>query len=193
VPADAPTALYYGRLTEAKGLHIALDAWQRLGPSHCDAHLLLAGDLEAGTDPGLAAMVTTLGRTGAATVLPSQRHVAPLLHAADVVLFPTLAQEAFGRVALEALVTGRPVIASDIGGVPEILAGPLAELLVPPGDADALATTLASLLRWREERPGLGTLCRTEAESRFSFDRHVDTVATALERAASGRRSHARS
>ena len=179
LPADVPTALYYGRMTEGKGLGVVLDAWDRLAPDPGAAHLVLAGDFAAADDPWRSRVDRAVA-SGTVTSLPAQRDVVPLLHAADLVLFPSQLQESFGRVALEALVTHRPVLASAIGGVPEILRGPLEELLVPPGDAAALATGIEALLRWRQDRPGLGALCGAEAERRFSFPAYVESLEASL-------------
>jgi glycosyltransferase involved in cell wall biosynthesis len=180
LPAGAPTALYYGRLAAAKGVGVVLDAWQRLSAGASGAHLVLAGDLDPSDDPGVAAQVAELVAQGTATVLPAQRDVLPLLHAADVVLFPTLLPEAFGRVTLEALVTERPVLASRIGAVPEVLTGPLEQLLVPPGDACALAEQLGTLLDWRQTQPELGALCAARAAADFSFSAHLDAIERVL-------------
>jgi glycosyltransferase involved in cell wall biosynthesis len=193
LPLDVPTALYYGRFEKAKGLGVALDAWDDLSLRPEQAHLVLAGDFPPDAPVDLRTRVAERAANGRATVLPGQRDVLPLLHAADVVVFPSLLDEAFGRVVLEGLVTQRPVVGSDIGGVPEILAGPLDRLLVPPGDAAALASTLASMLRWRQDEPGLGELCRWHAEARFSFDTHVEQLEAVLgESAGRHRRSTVR-
>ncbi|MCZ2829867.1 glycosyltransferase family 4 protein [Modestobacter sp. VKM Ac-2986] len=183
LPAHSRTALYYGRLTADKGLDVALDAWELLGPGVSGATLVLAGDLDPVGDPELAARVRQLAANGTVTWLPTQRDVLPLLHAADVVLFPTKLPEAFGRVALEALMTGRPVLASDIGAVPEVLTGRLDRLLVPPGDARALAEQLRLLLDWRDTQPGFGAWCAAEAEAHFSFTAHLSAVESVLDHA----------
>ncbi|MGY2078733.1 glycosyltransferase family 4 protein [Modestobacter sp. SYSU DS0657] len=183
---DVPTVLYYGRLEEAKGLTVTLDAWEQLAPRAGEAHLLLAGDVPPGEErwaPQLDAAVAT----GTVTVLPNQGDVVPLLHAADVVVFPTLLEEAFGRVALEALMTHRPVLASDLGAVGEILTGPLARFLLPAGDAAALAGALEGLVHWRTAEPGLGALCGAEAERRFGFDGYVEALERSLGSAAGAR------
>ena len=187
LPAGVPTALYYGRMAREKGLEVALDAWELLAPARDAAHLVLAGDFGPGDDP-FRARVDRAVATGTVTALPSQRDVVPLLHAADVVLFPTLMQESFGRVALEAIMTHRPVLASAIGAVPEVLSGRLDRSLVPPDDPAALAEGLRSLLPWRQEEPGLGAQCGAEAERRFSFDAYIARLETSLGAAAVARR-----
>ena len=181
LPADVPIALYYGRLEEPKGLLVALDAWQQAQPRLASGHLVLAGGYPPSADASLRARVDELVRAGSVTLLPMQGDVVPLLHAADLVLFPSRLPEAFGRVALEGLMTGRPVLASAVGGVPEIVSGPLAPLLVPEGDAAALAEGIASLLLWRERDPELGARCAAEMTARFSFTEHVDRIEQLLD------------
>ena len=181
LPPEAPIALYYGRLEEPKGLLVALEAWERARSRLGRGHLVLAGGYPRYADASLRARVDELVRAGSATLLPMQGDVVPLLHAADLVLFPSRLPEAFGRVALEGLMTGRPVLASAVGGVPEIVAGPLARLLVPEGDAAALAEGIAALLPWREQEPELGALCAAEMAARFSFTEHVARIEQLLD------------
>ncbi|WP_369130481.1 glycosyltransferase family 4 protein [Modestobacter roseus] len=182
LPADVPIALFYGRLEQDKGLRLALDAWDRTAGRRGAAHLVLAGEFPPTADPALAPRVADLVRTGQATLLPLQRDVVPLLHAADVVLFPSQLPESFGRVALEGLITGRPVLATAVGGVPEILSGPLTELLVPQTDVATFAERLVALLGWRERDPGLGARCAAHAATHFSFPDHVDRLEELLDR-----------
>ncbi|MGY1856584.1 glycosyltransferase family 4 protein [Modestobacter sp. SYSU DS0290] len=182
LPAEVPIALFYGRLEQDKGLRLALDAWDRTAGRRGAAHLVLAGEFPPTADPALAPRVADLVRSGSATLLPLQRDVAPLLHAADLVLFPSQLPESFGRVALEALMTGRPVLATAVGGVPEILSGSLTGLLVPQTDVAAFADRLVDLLDWRTTDPGLGGRCAADAAARFSFPEHVDRLEQLLDR-----------
>jgi glycosyltransferase involved in cell wall biosynthesis len=106
------------------------------------------------------------------------------LHAADVVVVPSIYEEPFGRTVIEAMSTGRPVIASSVGGIPEILTGGLAELLVAPGDAGALAAKLAEVLDWRTGRPDLGPRCADHVARHFTLSSMVDQVEQRLVAAA---------
>ena len=105
----------------------------------------------------------------------------PFLHACDVVAFPSLLPEAFGRVAVEGMATGRPVVASRVGAVPEILSGPMGRFLVEPGFVEELATRLAGLLDWRRDEPGLGDDCAEWVVRRFPFEAHVDGLERILQ------------
>ena len=101
------------------------------------------------------------------------------LHAADVAVVPSLF-EPFGRSVIEGLATGRPVVASRVGGIPEILTGRLAPLLFDSGDAQDLAKRLASLVGWQNATPELGLECRKHIESAFTLRRTVDQLEAAF-------------
>lgn len=167
--------LYYGRILPDKGIGVLLDAWRRLDLSHRPATLVLVGSPEPTADAEIAEQVK---QVNPATLrwFPMQASVVPFLHAADVVIFPSLLPEAFGRVVIEAMSAGRPVIASRVGAVPEILDGPMARFLVPPGDAGELAAAMDSLLDWRTTEPGLAQLCADWVAVHFPYDAHVDQL-----------------
>ena len=184
---DAYVVLYYGRLDPEKGVELLLDAWRRadLPP---EAHLLVAGEAVVHLDAGYAAGLRDSVPAATSTWLPMQVDVVPVLHAADVVVVPSQWDEPFGRVVIEAMSTGRPVVATAVGGIPEILDGPMAEFLVGRDDAAALAHQLERLATWRTTRPGLGDDCADWVASRFTFTTLVDRVETVLAEAAAGPR-----
>lgn len=94
--------------------------------------------------------------------------VAPAYAALDIVCVPSTEAEPFGLVAVEAMAAGRPVVASSIGGLPEIVIHGRTGLLHPPGDAPALAEHLASLLADSEQRAALGHEGRRRFEAEFT-------------------------
>jgi glycosyltransferase involved in cell wall biosynthesis len=138
--------LYLGRLSPEKGATTLLAAWKR-----SSARFLIVGD-------GPAAQAL---RGGAPTNVEFRPTVAPaevpaLIREARALLLPSLWYEAQPRVILEAYAAGVPVLASDLGALPEAV-GPDSGLLVPPGDADAWADAVERLLDDREsERLGHG-------------------------------------
>src|SRR5262249_40268013 len=87
--------------------------------------------------------------------------VPDLMAAADLVVLPSVA-EAFGIVLTEALYLGTPVVASNVGGIPEIVTDGIDGVLVPPADSDALAGAIATLLQDPERRQRLGGARRRE-------------------------------
>jgi glycosyltransferase involved in cell wall biosynthesis len=97
-----------------------------------------------------------------------------------VAVVPSVYEEPFGRTVIEGLATGRPVIASRTGGIPEILAGPLDRFLFEKGDAQALADQLRAAMGWQQREPELAPLCRARVTDNFTLKRMVDGVETNL-------------
>jgi glycosyltransferase involved in cell wall biosynthesis len=188
LPADAPVALFYGRLTEDKGVATVARAWEVLAAHRGQVHLLVAGDWDPGVPREVRTTFEQLVRRGAATVLPARRDVVPLLHAADLVIAPSSYAEPCGRVLLEAMQTGIPPLGSCVGGIPEVLSGPMSRFLVPPDDGAALAAAIARLALWRESEPGLRAECLSYVATHHSFGDYVTRIEEVLaEAAARGR------
>ncbi|MGD0254550.1 MAG: glycosyltransferase family 4 protein [Acidimicrobiales bacterium] len=178
LPDEAFVVLYCGRIDMEKGVEVLLDAWWRMGISPDNARLVLAGspvlqpaeyldNLRAQAPPGCHWFA-------------AQRDVVTLMHAADLVVLPSIVDEAAGRVVLEAMATGRPVIASRSGGIPEVLDGDFARLLVTRGDASELAERLLAFADWRRREPQLGAACRAHVAQRFTLDRTVNGIEQVL-------------
>ncbi len=133
------------------------------------ARLLLVGDgpergkaQQVAEDEGVQSNVVFLGK---------QESVAELLACADLLLLPS-ESESFGLVALEAMACGVPVVASDVGGVPEVVPHGSAGFLAPVGDVEAMASAAIDLLgdrdRWRD-----ASRAAREAAGRFDARRVV--------------------
>lgn len=104
------------------------------------------------------------------------RHdIAAAIAAMDVLAFPSLAAEGFGRPLIEAMAMSRPVVASDIGPSREIL-GEGTGVCVPPGDAKALAAALIEYLRDARAREDAGRRGRLRVENGFSLGSHVRAI-----------------
>lgn len=184
IAEGARVALYLGRLVQSKGVETLLEAWRAIDAPPERAVLILAGhDLE----PGVARLLETF-EDGRVVVLPSQLDVTHLLHASDVVVSPSLAPEAFGRVLIEAMSAGLPAVGTRQGGMAEILVDEMSAHAVEPADADQLAEVLSGLLDWRDTDPGLGARSRAFVETRFPYGGHVDGLETILRTAVSSRK-----
>jgi glycosyltransferase involved in cell wall biosynthesis len=139
---DRPVVLAVGRLAKQKGFEVLLaaaaaPAWRQREPRPLVA---IAGEGPLAGDLAAAAR-----RHGVdVRFLGPRRDVPALLAAADVVVVPSH-WEARALFVQEALLAGRPVVATRVGGIPE-LTGDEAALLVPPGDADALAAAVLAVL-----------------------------------------------
>jgi len=179
--ANPPRLVCLGRLHEEKGFDVALAAAARLSERWPDLEVILAGegpardDLEALAQRGrLAGRVSFPG-----WVAPSA--VPALLASATVVPVPSI-HEGFGLVALEAALAARPVVASRVEGIPEVVVDGETGILVPPGDADALAAAIGGLIADPARARALGGRARALAIERFGVERCVDGYVEVYER-----------
>jgi glycosyltransferase involved in cell wall biosynthesis len=172
---DPRIVLYYGRIVPEKGVGTLLKAWAQLGLSPLDAQLVLVGSPSPLEDPDFADQLSQMD-PAACRWFPLQENVVPFLHAADLVVFPTQLEEAFGRVILEGLATGRPVIAARSGAVSEVMSGFMSRFLVEPRSADDLADRIMENLNWRRDEPELEETCATWVEENFPYDRHLSQL-----------------
>ncbi len=193
---QAFVALTVRRLVPRMGLELLIQAW-------CEARselprsstLLIAGDgplreslIDTAALHGAGTSVRVLGRVG-------QEELRELYRAADVAVVPSLEHEGFGLVVLEAAACGTPSLVSDVGGLPEAIAGLDESLVLPPGDAAALRDRL---LRARAALPSRAAT-RAYAE-RFRWSAvaerhraiHRRLVVRCSEAAASSSDDHAR-
>jgi glycogen(starch) synthase len=170
-----PTVLVAaGRLVEDKGFDVAIRALAEVRQVHPTAVLRLAGDGPARAD--LERLAAELGVADAVELLGwvTPERLPAVLAEAAVVLMPSRWEEAFGLVALQGMQVGRPVVASAVGGLPEVVEDGVTGHLVPPEDPGALADAVAGLLEDPERAERLGAAGRARAESDFGFDRYVD-------------------
>jgi glycosyltransferase involved in cell wall biosynthesis len=141
--------LFVGTLTKVKNVDLLLRTYGSLAP-RLGEHLTIVGDgpLRAGlerlaADLGISARVSFLG-------VQSREKVCELMGTARCLVLPS-SNESWGVVVAEALACGTPVVASHVGGLPEIVRDPVAGVLVEPGNGDALACALLEVLERRHE------------------------------------------
>jgi starch synthase len=171
VDPGRPSVIFVGRVTRQKGLPVLLRAAAALDPA---AQLVLcAGQADT---PELAAEVETLvaelrgGRSGVVWIpemLP-KRAVIQLLSHATVFACPSL-YEPLGIVNLEAMACATAVVASAVGGIPEVVDDGETGLLVPPDDPGALAAALNALVRDPARADALGRAGRERAVAEFGW------------------------
>jgi glycosyltransferase involved in cell wall biosynthesis len=142
---DPATVLFLGRLTEHKGAHLLPEFWRELARLTPGAKLVIAGSgrLEATLARELADDIDAGRVTMVGAV--SNDQASALMGAAAVYLLPSLS-EGFPRVLLESMASGLPFVATDVGGVREVVSPAAQADLIAPGDADALAAAAARLL-----------------------------------------------
>jgi glycosyltransferase involved in cell wall biosynthesis len=150
--AEAPCILAVGNLTPGRGQDVLLRALPAIRSDVTDARLVLVGPTFArpkdlAFEDELRALAEELGVADAVTFAGYEPEMAGAYAAAAVVVNPARTHpETFGRVACEALVAGRPVVATRVGAVPEVLNGVPGAELVSPGDGEALARAIVVTL-----------------------------------------------
>lgn len=195
-PADADgPLLFVGRLVERKGVAVLLDALARMGAARPPLDVV-------GDGPGREALEARARALGIADTVRFHGTVpAPVLarHLArcGALVLPAVVDakrdtEGLGVVLLEALACGRPVIASAAGGITDIVRDDDTGVLVPPGDAGALAAAIAALRADPARARRLAESGRRHVAASFSWDaiapRLVDVYADAMRARAAGRR-----
>jgi glycosyltransferase involved in cell wall biosynthesis len=110
-----------------------------------------------------------------------RRDARDLLPAFDVCVVPSVVEEAFGLTALEAMTAGVPVVATSVGGIPELVEHGVTGLLVPPADEDALARSICAILDSPDRARILAVTAGERAQSLFGMDRVVDGIVGVLQ------------
>jgi glycosyltransferase involved in cell wall biosynthesis len=167
-----------GRLLPIKGFDLLVDALPALAARVPAAHVLLIGDGEARA--ALEARAAGLGVAARLTIAGAVSDVTGLLAGADVLAAPSR-NEGMGRVLVEAMALGLPVVGSTVGGIPDVIVDGECGRLVPADDAAALADALADLGTDAALRAKLGAAARPRAEA-FSTDVAAAAMGSIYER-----------
>lgn len=174
-----------GRLNAWKGQPLALQAFEQVHAKLGEhVALWLVGSPFAGQEHFEQDLKQLIARSPAAAATklePFRPDVDAVWESADVVLVPSTEPEPFGRVAIEAMAFGCPVIAAAHGGLLDIVADNESGMLVPPRDAEALAQAMHKLASDADLRARLGQQARTRQQQVFSVDAYVQGVTQALQ------------
>ncbi len=168
--------LFIGQAVERKGLPVLLRAFEALR-EHVPATLTLVG---ASAEEIAPMLLDDRGVRALGKVSEEDKHAE--LRRADVLCAPSLRGESFGMVLTEAFAASTPVVASDIPGYRDVARDQVDGLLVPPGDALALAESLRALALDPARRAAMATAARERAE-RFSWAHVAEEVADCYEQA----------
>ena len=155
------------RATPEKGVDSLFRAFDRLAVTS-DALLLYAGDGPAFAS--LQALRDSLPSRDRIRLYGYRPDRELLLEAADVCVVPSVWDEAFGLAALEAMSRAKPVVATAVGGIPEVIQAGVTGVLVPPGDEARLAAAIAALLSDRAAGARIGSYARDDVAARFTAE-----------------------
>ena len=162
-----------GRLVPFKGHRYLLEAFAILRLTCRELRLLIVGD-----GPERKALERQAQALKVAQDVHFSGHredVADLLSVMEVFVLPSMAEH-FGRVLLEAMAMERPGVATAAGGVPEVVEEKVTALLVPPGDAGALAGAIRTLLTDPVRAREMGRAGRRRVEAHYTLRRHAELI-----------------
>ncbi len=172
VPDAEPLLVAVGALTPAKGHATLVEAMAEIVASRPRATAVILGEPLLDTDPAyvelLRRRIDQLGLSDRVLLPGFRRDLPSFLARAAVVVHPSICEETFGLVPLEAMAQGRPVVASRVGGVPEVIDDGRTGVLVTPGDSRELSRAVLALLDDPAARERLGRDARRAVAERFS-------------------------
>jgi len=170
-----PLLVIVGRLTTQKGHRYLIEALPAIVEKYPKLRLLIIGDdspFDISTKEETFQLVETLGITENVVFLGERKDVPEILCAADIFVLPSL-WEGFGLVIAEAMAAGKPVIASKIDGIPEVVEDGVTGILVPPKDPDALAKAILQLLNNKNQAKAMGIAGKERVKRYFSVNEMV--------------------
>lgn len=182
IAKDDVVFAFAGRLVGWKGLAVAVRAMAEPALAAVPARLLIIG----GGDelPRLQELAARLSMTQRVTFQPPVPHaeLPPYYATANVGVFPSIGDEAFGITIAEAMACGLPVVASHVGGIPEVVGNEEScGVLVAPGDAKELAAQLARLAADALLRQRMGNAAAQRIRNRFTWKMSAERMLAALD------------
>jgi sugar transferase (PEP-CTERM/EpsH1 system associated) len=183
LPADGLVVGTVGRLAVVKDQRTLILAFAKIVGAHPDlsarARLVIVGDGALRCD--LEDLANAIGIASAIWFAGDRDDVADLMRVFDVFVLPSLG-EGISNTILEAMATGLPVVATRVGGNPELVSEGITGSLVPRGDVERVASAVFELLADAGRRACWGRAARMEVERRFSWDRCVDQYLSVYDR-----------
>jgi glycosyltransferase involved in cell wall biosynthesis len=186
IPPHAPLVASVGVLRPEKGMDVVVRAAQRLVAEFPDLRVLIAGD--GSQRDALARQIAQAGLENVVRLLGHRNDVPEILETVDVAVSAS-EREGSPLAVLEYMEAARPIVATGVGGVPELIEDGTHGVLVPPHDPAALAAGVAKLLRDPESARELGARARERRRREFDFQVTVERVEELYERLLDAKRS----
>lgn len=185
IPPDAPVLATVAVQREPKGIQHMLAALPAVAAAFPTVRYLLVGD--GPHRPALEQQARELGLADRVVFAGAREDVPRLLAAADIFVLPSLT-EALPTVVAEAMAAGLPIVATTVGGIPEMVRHGEAALLVPPSDPEALAAAVLRLLANPRQASAMGRSGRRLVAERFDIRTQARALADDYRALAAGRR-----
>jgi glycosyltransferase involved in cell wall biosynthesis len=182
--------LYVGRVNEKKGVGDLIRAFEIVSNRQRDCVLAVAGSGDRKYVEGLVKEVSRAGLDDRVYFLGPvpNREMPALMRAADIIAYATREGEGIPRALLEGMACGKPVVATEVAGIPEAVIDGVTGFVVKPRDITALADRLSTLLVDDSLRREMGLKARKHVEAEFNYDTVIPKIAALLREVASGGR-----
>jgi glycosyltransferase involved in cell wall biosynthesis len=179
--------LYVGRVNEKKGVGDLIRAFEIVSNRQRDCILAVAGSGDGKYVEGLVKEVSRAGLDDRVYFLGPipNREMPALMRAADIIAYATREGEGIPRALLEGMACGKPVVATEVAGIPEAVIDGVTGFVVKPRDIAALADRLSILLVDDSLRRDLGLKARRHVEAEFNYDTVIPKIAALLREVAS--------
>ena len=167
---------FVGQISKRKGLDTLIMASPGIIAEYPNAVFVVAGAdavEEAGLTKEMQELAFKLGVSDHFSFLGKRNDVPQVMNAMDLLVVPSLA-EPFGKVIIEAMACRKCVIASNVGGIPEIIRDAENGILIPPGDCKKLEQSILSIMRNDELRMRLAEAGYQTVKDRFSIEKVVE-------------------
>lgn len=182
VPEGAPVVLCVARLAPVKGHGVLLEAMSAVLASVPEAVLVLVGEPWSGQPEGLASRARELGVERSVRFAGRRDDVRTLVDAASVCVVSSIGSEENSRAVAEYMAAARPVVATSVGVIPELVADGETGLIVPPGAPAPMAEGIVALLTDRSLAARTGKAGRISALKRFSHSAFAEGLSEILAR-----------
>jgi glycosyltransferase involved in cell wall biosynthesis len=182
LPAKAPVITLVGRLQRWKGIHVFIESMVHVIERYPDARGVIVGGehaLEPDYRSYLERLIRRLNLDHVVRMVGFQSNVPEWMHAADVVVHAS-DREPFGIVVIEAMALGKPVVATDTGGPPEIITSGKTGRLTPFGNAEALSDGILKYLDDPETARDIGAAGQRRAHE-FTVQHYFDSIRNVLQ------------
>jgi glycosyltransferase involved in cell wall biosynthesis len=176
ISPDTLVVGYVGWLIPIKGVTFLISAMAEAVQQYSNSLLVLVGkgDEEGEEEAKLREQVKKLGLTDKVIFLGWRADVDEIMGCFDLFVLPSL-NEGMGRVLVEAMAVGLPIVASDVGGIPDLVKDGNNGFLVPPSDADALKHAILDLLKDEAKRKRMGEVGKEMCRS-YSTEAMVEQI-----------------
>lgn len=185
VAPDAPVVLFFGNLMPSKGVPDLLKGFAQVRHNASNAHLIIAGNPSKFIDMDelkkLASDLDIQRATTFDTRYVPMEEVAALMEMSTVVVYPYLNSTQSGALQV-AYTFGKPVIATNVGGLPEAVEDGKSGFIIPPASPDDLARTMLRLIEDRQLAHSMGNYAKHLSDTRFSWDSIAKKIVTIYEK-----------